>query len=252
MGLEGRVALVTGGNRGIGAAIARALAEDGADVAVNYRRDEDSARDTVAAIEALGRRAGGYQASVDDPAACASLAEAVLADFGSVDILVCCAGVASRGRAVVDTDPEEVERLFRVHALSAFSLSRLLLPAMRARPRADVVMISSAATVHWGRSSSPYNMAKAALEALAHTLAKEEREHGVHVNIVAPGLVDTEMGRRLARAVAGADDIHQLDPSSPFGHVCSPEEVAAVVRFVVSEAAGYLDDQKIVVDGGSF
>ena len=82
--------------------------------------------------------------------------------------------------------------------------------------------------------------------------AKEERAHGIHVNVVAPGLTDTEMGRRLARAAMGADDIHDLDPRLPFGHVCSPEEVADVVRFVVSDAARYVTDQKIGVDGGTF
>ena len=252
MGLDGRVALVTGGNRGIGAAIALALAEDGADLALNYRRDEDSARATARAIEALGRRVDLYQASVDDVDADARMVDAVLADFGGIDIFVHCAGIASRGQSVVDTDPAEIERVWRVHALAAFALSKLIVPAMRTRPRGDVVYISSAATVQWGQNSAPYNMAKAALEALARTLAKEERTHGIHVNVVAPGLVDTEMGRRLARGVMGVDDIHQLDSNAPFEHVCSPEEVADVVRFVVSDAARYVNDQKIVVDGGTF
>ena len=252
MGLDGRVALVTGGNRGIGAAIALALAEDGADLALNYRRDEDSARATARAIEALGRRVDLYQASVDDVDADARMVDAVLADFGGIDIFVHCAGIASRGQSVVDTDPAEIERVWRVHALAAFALSRLIVPAMRTRSRGDIVYISSAATVQWGPNSAPYNMAKAALEALARTLAKEERKHGIHVNVVAPGLVDTEMGRRLARGAMGVDDIRQLDPNAPFEHVCSPEEVADVVRFVVSDGARYMNDQKIVVDGGTF
>jgi NAD(P)-dependent dehydrogenase (short-subunit alcohol dehydrogenase family) len=252
MGLDGRVALVTGGNRGIGAAIAQALAEDGADLALNYRRDEDSARATARAIEALGRRVDLYQASVDDVDADARMVDAVLADFGGIDIFVHCAGIASRGQSVVDTDPAEIERVWRVHALAAFALSRLIVPAMRTRSRGDIVYISSAATVQWGPNSAPYNMAKAALEALARTLAKEERKHGIHVNVVAPGLVDTEMGRRLARGAMGVDDIRQLDPNAPFEHVCSPEEVADVVRFVVSDGARYMNDQKIVVDGGTF
>jgi len=252
MGLDGRVALVTGGNRGIGAAIALALAEDGADLALNYRRDEESARATATAIEALGRRVELYQASVDDLDADTRMVDAVLADFGGIDIFVHCAGIASRGQSVVDTDPAEIERVWRVHALAAFALSKLIVPAMRTRPRGDIVYISSAATVQWGQNSAPYNMAKAALEALARTLAKEERTHGIHVNVVAPGLVDTEMGRRLARGVMGVDDIHQLDSNAPFEHVCSPEEVADVVRFVVSDAARYVNDQKIVVDGGTF
>ena len=123
---------------------------------------------------------------------------------------------------------------------------------MRTRPRGDIVMISSAATVHMAANSAPYNMAKAALEALAWTLAKEERRNGIHVNVVAPGLVDTEMGRRLVKGAMGVDDIRTMDERSPFGHVCSPEEVADVVRFVVSGTGSYMTGQRIGVDGGLF
>jgi NAD(P)-dependent dehydrogenase (short-subunit alcohol dehydrogenase family) len=93
-------------------------------------------------------------------------------------------------------------------------------------------------------------MAKAALEALAFGLAKEEQRKGIRVNVVAPGLVETEMGRRLVKGTAGVEDIRTLDASSPFGRVCQPEDVAAVVRFLVSDAAGYVSGQKIYVDGG--
>src|SRR5687768_7047444 len=117
MSLAGRIALVTGGGRGIGRAICLALAEDGADVAVNYRRDEDAARETVAAIEALGRRARAYAASVDDLEADARMVEAAARDLGHVDILVNNAGIASRGQSVEDTDPAELERVVRTHAL---------------------------------------------------------------------------------------------------------------------------------------
>jgi NAD(P)-dependent dehydrogenase (short-subunit alcohol dehydrogenase family) len=252
MGLEGRVALISGGGRGIGASIALALAEDGADIAVNYRKDEASANETVAAIEKLGRKARAYQASVDDPEQSAQMAEAALADFGFVDILVNNAGIASRGQNVAGTEVAEFERVWRTHTLSAFVLSKLLLPSMRERPRGDIVMISSAATNFMAGYSSPYNVAKASLEALASTIAKEERGNGIRVNVVAPGLVETEMGRRLVKATRGVEDIHELDATMPFGHVCTPEEVAGVVRFVVSDAGGYLTDQKIYVDGGSF
>ena len=252
MTLDGRVALVTGGSRGIGAAIATGLAADGAVVAVNYRRDEDAAREVVAAIKGGGGRATAYQASVDDTEANERMVAQVLADHGKIDLLVHSAGIASRGGSVVDTEVEEIERVWRIHALAAFVLAKLALPSMREQPRGDIVLVSSSATVQWGPNSSPYNMAKASLEALARTLAKEERRHGVHVNVVAPGLVDTEMGRRLARATMGADDIHDLDPHAPFGHVCSPDEVADVVRFLVSDASRYVNDQKIVVDGGTF
>src|SRR5437763_4221916 len=148
MGLElgGRVALVTGGNRGIGRAVALSLADGGADVAVVYRRDEDAAAATVKEVEALGRRAGAYAADVGVSAEVEALVAAVVADFGFVDILVNNAGVASRGKPVLHTDAEEVERLLRVHAVGAHSLCRAVLPSMRARPRGDIVMISSVIT----------------------------------------------------------------------------------------------------------
>ena len=250
---DARVALVTGGGRGIGAAIAVGLAADGFDVAINYRRDEAAAAETAALVRALGRRAEIFAASVDDYDADVRMVEGVLATFGHVDTLVHSAGIASRGQAVADTDPAELERVWRTHAFGAFAVAQLVLPSMRTRPRGDVVFISSMAAVALAGWSAPYNMAKASMEALAHTLAKEERAHGIHVNIVAPGLVDTEMGRRLAKAAMGAgDDIHSLAERMPFGHVCTPEEVADVVRWVVSDGARYVNDQRIAVDGGTF
>jgi 3-oxoacyl-[acyl-carrier protein] reductase len=244
-----RVALVTGGSRGIGRACALALAGDGFDVAVNYRRDDDAAADTVGAIEALGRRARSYRASVESAAQDEAMVEAVFEDFGSVDTLVHSAGIASRGHSVVDTDPDELERVIAVHALGAHHLCRLVLPSMRTEARGDVVFVSSVATKLLAPNGAPYNMAKAALEALAVTLAKEERRHGIHVNVVAPGLVVTEMGRRLVRAM-GVDDISTMDANAPFGRVCRPEDVARVVRFLCSEEAGYLSGQVIALDGG--
>jgi 3-oxoacyl-[acyl-carrier protein] reductase len=245
-----RVAVVTGGGRGIGHACALALGEDGCDLAVVYRRNREAAEATVAALEGMGRRAGVYQASVDVAEDVERLAGALLADFGAVDILVHAAGVASRGNTVTDTDPTEVEHLLRVHALAAHNLARLLVPSMRTRPRGDVVFVSSVAARLLAPNGAPYNMAKAALEALAITLAKEERRHGIHVNVVAPGLVATEMGRRLVKGAMGIDDITTLDAGSPYGRVCRPEDVAGVVRFLCSDAAGYVTGQVVTVDGG--
>lgn len=248
--LAGRLALVTGGGRGIGQAISVGLAADGADVAVNYRKDVDAAMATVEEVRAMGRRAEAYRASVDSWDDDVAMVEAVLGDFGAVDILVNNGGIASRGNSVVDTDPAELDRVVRTHAIGPHLLCKLVLPSMRTRPRGDVVMISSVATDNFAGNGAPYNMGKAALEALAHTLAKEERDNGVHVNIVAPGLVVTDMGNRLARAMAGVADATELDATSPFGRVCRPEDVADVVRYLVSDAAGYLTDQRVVVNGG--
>jgi len=250
MSLNGRVALVTGGGRGIGRAIALALAEDGADVAVSFRRDEASAKETVAAVEALGRRCRAYRASVESPDESRDMVQAVLADFGHIGILVNNAGIASRGQSVLDTDPAELERVIRIHAIGPHHLCQLVLPSMREQPRGDIIMISSTATLHHNANGAPYNMAKAAMEALALTLSKEERPNGIRVNIVAPGLVETEMGRRLMKAAAGIDDLRELDETMPFGRVCQPEDVANTVRFLVSAGAGYLTGEHINVHGG--
>ena len=144
--------------------------------------------------------------------------------------------------------------MIHTHAVGAHHAARLVLPGMRQAPRGDIVMISSVAAHMHGAHGAPYNMGKAALEALAHTLAKEELANGIHVNIVAPGLVETEMGVRLARAIYGKpemDDLRGLDSRSPFGRVCQPSDVADVVVFLCGDAAGYLTDQCIVVDGGA-
>jgi 3-oxoacyl-[acyl-carrier protein] reductase len=246
---RGRVALVTGGSRGIGRAIALRLAAEGADVAVNYRRDAEAAEQVVAEIRAGGRKASAFAASVDDAEQDAALAEAVLAEFGAVDILVHSAGIASRGQRVTDTDPGEPLRLMGTHAFAAHHLCRLLVPQMRERARGDVVLLSSVAGANPAANGAPYSMAKAALEAFASSLAQEELAHGIHVNVVAPGLVATDMGDRLAHALTGVAAASDLDAKAPFGHVCRPEDIADVVAFLVSTP--YVNRQRITVDGGA-
>lgn len=252
MSLAGRVALVSGGGRGIGRGIVEALTRDGADVAINYRRDEDAAKETAEAVRSLGRRAELYAADVSVWEDCQRMVGAVVADFGAVDILVNNAGIASRGQSVADTDPAEMERVVRTHAFSSFYLSKLVLPSMRTRERGDIIMISSGATRGLGANGSPYNMGKAAMEALAMTLAKEERPNNIRVNVVAPGLVETEMGKRLARATRGVHNIRDLDPTSPFGFVCQPEDIGNTVAFLCSEGGRYITHQVVYVDGGGF
>ena len=249
MSLAGRVAIVTGGNRGIGKGIALGLARDGADIAVNFRRDEEGAVETVREIQALGRRAMAYQAPVDDFEAVESMVARVVEDLGSIDILVNNAGIASRGLAVADTDPAEFERVVRTHTFGAFYASREVIPHMRARGRGDIIMISSAATRNFSAFGAPYNVGKAGIEALALGLAKEELRNNIRVNIVAPGVVDTEMGRRLVKATRGVQDLREIDATSPFGHVCQPEDVANVVCYLVSDRNSYVTGDRIYVDG---
>ena len=248
--LEGRVALVSGGGRGIGRAISLALAADGAAVAINYRRDQEAARDTVEAIAAAGGTARMYAAPVNEFDRAEQMVALVDDELGAVGILVNNAGIASRGLSVVDTDPAELRRVVATHAFGSHYLAKLVVPGMRRLGRGDIVMISSTATRGLSANGAPYNMAKSAMESLAATLAKEERPHGIRVNVVAPGLVETEMGRRLVKATAGITDMRTLDGSMPFGKVCQPEDVANLVRFLVSDQNAYVTGEKIYCDGG--
>jgi NAD(P)-dependent dehydrogenase (short-subunit alcohol dehydrogenase family) len=248
--LEGRIALVTGGSRGIGRGIALALARAGADVAVNYRREAGEAEAVVQEIRSMGRRAQAYGAAVDDFAACADMVDAVARDFGGLSILVNNAGIASRGQSVADTDPMEMERVMRVHAFAPHYMSKCALPHLRKNARSDIIMISSVATLTHAANGAPYNMGKAAMESLALTLSKEEQKNGVRVNIVAPSLTVSDMGERLAKAVTGVADIHDLDSKFPFGRVSIPEDVAAAVLWFVSPENVYASGQKLNIDGG--
>lgn len=251
--LQGKVALVTGGGRGIGRSISLLLAQHGASIAVNYRRDKESAETTVHDIIAAGGMATAHQGSTDDPVQNTALVAEVLAQYGGIDILVLNAGIASRGKSVAETEAEELWRLVATHALGPHQLCRDVLPSMRTRGRGDIIFISSVATNSMSANGAPYNMGKAAQEALASTLAKEEREHGIHVNVVAPGLVETDMGLRLARAMTGQremQDLRSLDAAAPFGRVCQPEDVANIVLWFCSAEAGYVTGQRIEVDGG--
>jgi NAD(P)-dependent dehydrogenase (short-subunit alcohol dehydrogenase family) len=144
-------------------------------------------------------------------------------------------------------------RVVAAHAFGAHHMARLVVPSMRTCERGDIVMVSSVATSTMGPNGAPYNMGKAAMEALALTLAKEERPHGIHVNVVAPGLVETDMGLRLARAMSGQrdmEDLRALDAVSPFGRVCQPTDVANVVLWLCSDGAGYVTGQRIECNAG--
>ena len=252
---EGRTALVTGAGRGIGAAIARRLAERGANIAINFHSNRAAADEVAAQVRALGRRAGVYQADVGDPTDCAAMVEAALAELGPIGILVNNAGIGSVAVGqppIAELTDDDLQRLLDAHVFGPLRLCRLLVPQMRALDRGDVVMISSVAAQTYGPRMGVYAIAKAGMEAMAYTLAKEEREHGIRVNVVAPGLVETDMGKRLVNFRQGVEDIRTLDERSPFGFVCQPEDIAAAVAFLCSEDGRYITNQRLTVNGGGF
>jgi NAD(P)-dependent dehydrogenase (short-subunit alcohol dehydrogenase family) len=248
--LSGRTALVTGASRGVGRAIALRLAAQGATVAVNYRRDADAADEVVRQIVEQGAQAAAYAASVADSGAVQTMLGAIEKELGAVDLLVSNAGIASRGSDVANTELREFRSLLDVHTLGPLALLQPLLPGMRAAGRGDVVMISSAFARSAPVRSAPYTMAKVAMEAAVITLAREERAHGIRANIVAPGVVATDMGERYVATSTGGRTLAEVEAEYPFGRMCRPEDIAGVVAFLVSPDGAYITGQRIQVDGG--
>jgi NAD(P)-dependent dehydrogenase (short-subunit alcohol dehydrogenase family) len=253
-GLSDRVALITGASRGIGAATAVILAEQGADVAINYHSNRDRAEAVAEQVRSLGRRAEVYQADIREYSDCQRMAEAVLRDFGNVGILVNNAGIGYETygtRLITETEPEDLQQYISYNTLGCLYMCKLIVPQMRALPRGDVVMVSSFSAQALRVRMGAYSVSKAGMEAIAYTLAKEERQHGIRVNIVAPGLVDTDMGDGFLGSV-GATDKQAYAENAPFGFICQPRDVAGAICYLVSEQGRYVTGQRITVNGGGF
>jgi len=246
--------MVTGGGRGIGRAVCERFAREGANLAINYASNEASALETAEAARALGVRAEIYQADVADAGAVNAMCEKAIADFGQIDALINNAGIGSSAvnrPTITGATDEQYRLLFGANLWGPINMCRALVPHMRAAARGDVIMVSSIAAQSMGARMGLYSIGKAGMEALAHTLAKEERANGIRVNIVAPGLVDTDMGRRLM-STFGVENIRDRDAQAPFGFVCTPDDIAATIAFLCSEDARYITNERITVSGGGF
>jgi 3-oxoacyl-[acyl-carrier protein] reductase len=181
--------------------VALRLSEMGMAVALNDV-DATAAEQVADEISAQGRRSIAVVGSIADPAVCVRIVNVVVDQLGAVDVLVNNAGIASSGLPVHRSDPAELLALVAVHALGPFALCREVLPDMRARKFGRIIMISSEATRAYPPNSAPYTMAKAALEALARTLATENERQGIRVHVVAPGLVDTRLGELVVERLS--------------------------------------------------
>lgn len=240
--LAGKRALVTGASRGIGAAIALALAEKGADVAITYERSADKAAEVVRVIEAKGRRGIALQADSADPAAVKRSVDDAATALGGLDILVNNAGIA-RGGALADMSLADIDALLNVNVRAVVLASQAALGHLREGGRIISIGSCLAERVPFG-GVTVYSATKSALLALTRGLARELGPSGITVNLVHPGSTDTDMNPADGELAEGQ---RALTPLGRFGR---PEDVAAAVAFLASPAAGQITGTGLVVDGG--
>lgn len=235
------VALVTGASRGIGKAIALELGSGGAHVAVNFRTNEAEAKAVADSIRSSGYRAESFQADVSSTEDVTAMVNAVHAKLGNVDILINNAGMASV-RSIEEQTEEDFDRALAINLKSAFLCTQAVLPSMRARRFGRIINISTiGARVGASSVSIAYGAAKAGLEGLTRAYAIRLAAEGITVNAIAPGLVDTDMGKPLLDAGV-AERI-------PMGRAGTPAEIADAVRLVIDNP--YMTGQVIGVNGGS-
>jgi 3-oxoacyl-[acyl-carrier protein] reductase len=243
--LAGRVILVTGASRGIGAAIAKGCADAGADVAVGYLEGTKGAEATVAEIRALGRDADAFAADVRDPDQVEAMVAAVVNRFGRIDGLVNNAGVMPES-PVSEMTLDEWRDVIDVDLTGAFLCSRAALPHMLGHGSGSIVMISSRLGQIGFAGVAHYAAAKAGLIALAKSLAKEVGPQGVRVNTVAPGVTITEMTSDITTGEVGQKRLAEL----PSGRFANADEVAASVVFLLTDAAALYHGQTLCPNGG--
>ena len=239
-----KYALITGGSRGIGAAAARLFARRGWGVAVGYCQSRERAEALAGELAELGVPALAVWADVADAGQAQGMVNAVLEQFGRLDILVCSAGISHVG-LISQISEEEWRRLFAVNVDGVHHCCRAVLPHMLERKSGSIVTVSSM----WGQvgasCEAAYSAAKGAVIAYTKALAKELGPSGIRVNCVAPGVIDTEMNAHLTQ-----EDLAALADETPLGRVGTPEEAAAAIAFLAGDEASFLTGQVVCPNGG--
>ncbi len=244
--MKGKIALVTGGSRGIGRAIAVKMAQEGCDVAILYAGRKEAADETVSMIEAAGARALAVQCNVADGAAAEAAVKEVSQTLGSIDILVNNAGIVRDGLAM-RMSSEDFRAVLDVNLTGAFHMIRACLPLFVRKRSGRIINITSVSGMMGNPGQANYASSKAGLIGLTKTIAREVASRGVTVNAVAPGFIETDMTASMNEAA-----LQKGLSAVPMGRIGKPEDVANAVCFFAGEGAGYITGCVLKVDGGMY
>jgi NAD(P)-dependent dehydrogenase (short-subunit alcohol dehydrogenase family) len=243
MKLEGKVCLITGGARGIGATTALELAQRGTDIAINDLASDEAAMTMKGKIEAFGRRCVLAIADVSKPTEVARCVDMTASTLGSLDVLVHCAGGPAPG-SLLEVSPEAWHRAFDVHVHAVFYLCRAAVPLMRTKREGAIVLISSAAGLRGCPGAIAYGVVKGAIPQFTRSLARELADYNIRVNCVSPGVIRTRFQDSLTPEQAK----HNIEHRIPLRREGRPQDVAEVIAMLVSN--DFITGQNVVIDGG--
>ena len=242
--LEGRVALVTGGDSGIGRAVALAFAREGADVLISYLDEHEDARETAHAVEESGRRAVAVPGDIGDEAHCRSLVDRAVSELGRLDVLVNNAATQMKRESIVEIPSEEIETVFRTNILAMFWLCKAAIPHLR--PGSTIINTTSIQAYEPSPELIHYATTKGAIATFTKALAKELVEQGIRVNAVAPGPVWTPL---IAMSFP-AEEVASFGEDNPLGRPAQPAEMAPVYVFLASDESRFVVGEVIGATGG--